>query len=724
MDLFNLIKNNKFDELYDFIKNNLDYNYDIYDSNFNYFIHYIVILNQYKILDLILKNIKIKIDILDVDGHSLLYYPIKYNNIKILEILLEYEKNIIGIKLIDLQDNSGNTPLHYSCIFNNFESFKILYNYKANINIFDNIKKYNIFQNIIEYKRLDILEYLLDNITDFNIKTKNNETLLQILITSSYDKFIDKMLTKNLNLNNQEFDYGLTALHQSIILNKTEIAKKLINHGSNINLQDNLGNNSIHYGIIEKNFNYILYVFKYDINYNMTNLNGNTYLHLLLLLDITFSENDKFNTINILLQFIKNTDLNIQNSNGETCLHLIVENNLWYNLKIKEYLSSSSKELNIYITNNNKENVIEKISDQNNINELLEIVINNYYNNLVQEKDKKKFIVKWEYYCSKNDLKNIMKELNKRTELESSILCKNKIKEIVNIEKRSVPKVNEINFIIDNGIYMENLFYTGSVLDILFGILWLRQEHSNINLLLNYPLTKNNNLEKHYKLIGINKSKDFHNIEILWSFQKIIFQENFDSIFKSKNKNEFLIIPLGIEINNGSHANIILIDNINKKIERFEPNGSIYPKGFYYNPKLLDTILKNKFESLISEYSYLTPEDYEPIIGLQVLETSENFKNKKIGDPNGFCAIWCVWWINQRIYNKNEHPKEIINSVIKQIKLQNKSFKNVIRNFSQNIVKLRDTFLQKNNLNIHQWLLEDISNEQFDNLEQDIISIL
>ena len=53
----------------------------------------------------------------------------------------------------------------------------------------------------------------------------------------------------------------------------------------------------------------------------------------------------------------------------------------------------------------------------------------------------------------------------------------------------------------------------------------------------------------------------------------------------------------------GGHANIIVIDHKNKIIERFEPNGANPPSDFNYNSLLLDRQLKDLFEEL--KYSYL-----------------------------------------------------------------------------------------------------------------------
>ena len=55
-EIFDLIKKQEFDEIYKIIKNNKITNLDIKDSNYNYFIQYIVNYNLY-IIDLCISNI-------------------------------------------------------------------------------------------------------------------------------------------------------------------------------------------------------------------------------------------------------------------------------------------------------------------------------------------------------------------------------------------------------------------------------------------------------------------------------------------------------------------------------------------------------------------------------------------------------------------------------------------------------------------------------------------
>ncbi len=678
--IFDLIKNKKFDELFNHIKSealkNETIDLDIYDSNNNYFIQYIVLYNLVDILKFILlKNqYNIRLDILDNDGRTLLYNPIKYNYIDILLLILEYDKKNIGLSIIDIKDNNNNTCLDYSIIFNNIKALNLIYNKINEI-------EYNVFELCLKYKRSDILIHLLD----IEIKkqrpigyfiNKNGESILQSAIKNDDNKVLMYIINNKslltLLINNKEHEYGLNALQQSIILNNN-IYTKLIENKADINQSDYLGNTSLHYSIIEKNYKLLEYIINNtkDIYYNETNLNGNTSLHLLLeedIININIKDNKyDFDLYNILLTMIKNTDINIMNNEGNSILYYIIIKKLYLLDKIKEILINSNY-LNLYITNKRNQTLID-IAD----NDLINIVIKNILinNPKMNESKAKKELIEYRYKMP-NNIKN-----------------------------------NQISFDNNDKIYTDGCFYTGSTLDIVFGLLYLHKTN-NIDLLLEYPLSTN--------------SHDFNNIEIVWSFMKISYPKNFDSILQNRinNDKQFIIIPLGIEVSTGYHANIIIIDKVNKTIERFEPNGKNPPRGFYYNPELLDSVLIIKFNTLLN-YTYNKPNDYLPTIGFQILEIIDE-KCKKIGDPNGFCAVWCIWWAEQRIKNPDIKSINLANELIKQIKFSNKSFKKLIRNYSINIVQLRDEYLKKYNINIDDWL--NNNNNIIEKLEKDIIEKL
>jgi len=153
--------------------------------------------------------------------------------------------------------------------------------------------------------------------------------------------------------------------------------------------------------------------------------------------------------------------------------------------------------------------------------------------------------------------------------------------------------------------------------------------------------------------------------------------------------NNYLVIPIGIELSNGSHANILFWDIKNKTIERFEPNGSNYPIGLNYNPELLDSILYSRFKELDKDITYLKPKNYLPKIGFQLLDIFET-KKKKIGDPGGFCALWAIWYVDMRLSYPEIAPQSLVTKLIKNIRINNISVKNMIRNYAINVIRNRE----------------------------------
>ena len=215
----------------------------------------------------------------------------------------------------------------------------------------------------------------------------------------------------------------------------------------------------------------------------------------------------------------------------------------------------------------------------------------------------------------------------------------------------------------------------------------------------------------------------------MWSYQKMIYPSNFDENINNIDfKNTpFIIIPLGIDIinkENSSHANILFWDVRKNIIERFEPHGANHPINFNYNSKLLDKLLENKFKQFNNKIKYLSPSKYLPIIGFEILENLEENKCKRIGDPNGFCGLWCIWWCDKKLKYPNIESKDLAKFLIKRIKMDNKNFKNIIRDFSKNITDLRNNYLEKYNIDINDWIVNNYNQEIIDNLEKDILQLI
>lgn len=702
-NIFNLIKLKKFKKLKKII-NDTNINLNIFDENNNYLIHYILLYNQIDILKIML-NKDIRLDIIDIDGKTILNIPIKFNYFESLKLLLNYNYNQIGISIIDIKDKLGLTPLHYCVILDNFKSLKLLIKFKADPLIRNNDGN-NVIHLCLQYERNEMIDFLKD-IVNLNFMSINNETLLQYSLTYKNYKIFNLLLDKNININNQDKD-GVAVIHQIIISNNSIINKLVNNKKCDINLQDFYGNNALMYAISYNLINQInILLTDLNLNFNLINLFGNTAFHLLLknFNNFNFNENENENEKkNIINNFIINTDLNIQDNDGNTCLFYLIELKLLE--KFKDLLED--KLLNIFIKNNKNITIYNLISKDINC---IEIIINSFYNYL--QKNKNKLILDWEIECSQDKL-NI-------------VSCKNKIKNIIINENRSIPFIYDYNLIIDHGIFVKTCYYTGASIDILFGILFLYNtfKNKNLNLIIDYPLTSNPELEEYFESLGINYNYklDFCNFEINWSYQKIIYPTYFDFEFEKKIKiSDYIIIPLGIETNIGSHANILFYDIKKNIIERFDPNGS--NNQFNYNSKLLDELLELKFNKFNKNIKFIKPNEYLPVIGFQILENINTNIAKRIGDPNGFCGVWCIWWIYYKMKYNNIDSSILANELIKNIKYQNINLKKMIRNFSKNITDLRDMFLEKYDSDINNFINGNYNDNILNKLEINIFNYI
>jgi len=256
----------------------------------------------------------------------------------------------------------------------------------------------------------------------------------------------------------------------------------------------------------------------------------------------------------------------------------------------------------------------------------------------------------------------------------------------------------------------------------------LLKKHKSACSTLSTEFYSNENLQNFYKSIGIMMGSrgDFLNFEIVWVHQKLYLVDDFYDRIKDciNGGAEFIIIPLGIEMKAGSHANYIIYDIKANTVERFEPHGSSTPPGLNYEPTILDELIESRFKTFNESIKYYAPKDYEPKVGFQLLDIFET-NRKKIGDPGGFCALWAIWYVDMRLTYKNINCNELTKILIKSIKTQNISVKNLIRNYATNIISMRDELFKKVNLDINLWLNDmftDIQIEKFIELIQNEIT--
>ena len=700
-DLFKLLKQHKWNEFKDIINKQEDLDLNIRDKSNNYLIQYAILYNKIEIVELLIKK-GAKLDIIDSDGRIILFYPIKFNYNDILTLLLKYDKDTIGISLLELADKNNYYPIHYTILFNNFEALKIILSFNTNINQPTDDGNTSLHLAITTKNRF-IINYILDKKPDINYQTNQGETALHIACNFRLIDIIIKLLELGSDVNIQDFENQITPLMYSVILDDINIFNLLLEK-SDMDIQDINGNNVLHYAISEKNLLFIDPIVEKIQDINTTNLLSKTPLHLLL--DNLPNDNSKFNLVNI----IKKSDLNIQDNNGNSSFLLLVKLNLWKKL----YDVLKTKKLNAYLKNHDDKSTFDFLEKSD---EFLNLLVEAYIHILKSIKIEFKNDI--DNLCKSNISKEKYDKLNLNLDIDESLLdkknvCNSIIKQMIVKNKNSIPiKLKSYCLDLDYSNNVNFITYTGVTLDVLFGLIYINNSDVNTSLTINFK--DNQELKSHYENTdGRNISQDeLLNFEIIWTGTRIFYPTIMDEILKTNKR--FIIIPIGIELSTGSHANMLIIDKETNEIERFEPNGGSFPFKFNYNPELLDSLLKDYFNNKIPNIKYFEPNDFLPKIGFQFLEAFDFLKNKKIGDPGGFCASWSSWWAFMRTKYPNIDRKVLVIKLIRKIKELNIPFKNLIRNFSKKIIDIRDEILTEANLDINDWINGNYTNAQIDN---------
>jgi hypothetical protein len=361
------------------------------------------------------------------------------------------------------------------------------------------------------------------------------------------------------------------------------------------------------------------------------------------------------------------------------------------------------------------------------------------------EQNKSKWIDYWDNRCKKNvklqELNDTEKDLLQNIKINTTDnvcydIIYNKIKNFI-LDFKKNKKIYGLNShpsntknikLIEDYPEVITPTFTGSTIDVISGLMYLNIKYkSNLKTSLSI-------LDLSSNIIVCTKSNicEFVGFEILWKNYQLVMPTSKSNDFtrllieiSSDPSIRFCVIPLGIELTTQDysygHANILLFDFESMQVERFEPHGSEPPYGLDYNAHLLDNLLKNKIASTKLKFEYFCPEDYLPKIGFQIKEIYE-LKNDYIGDPNGFCAGWCLWWCDIRIKNSQINRRKLVNLLFREIINEEYSYKKLIRNYTKIITDYRDKLLGKINININDWINDTMTTQQKDKLELTYIS--
>jgi len=714
-NLFNLIKNHKYTDIIKLIKTTDNINLNEPDDSGNYLIHYAILFKQIDILALLISK-KCKLDILDNDGYGIFYIPIKMNYIEIIKMLLYFNNIVVGIPLLEFQDKYLNTPLNYAIKFKKIDIILEFLNSNINLNYTD-LNGDTILHSIIPLinnDNIEIIKIMINQKISINSINKTGKNALHVSVENSNIIMCKILLEAGVDTDIGTIDYQLTPLLLSVKLNEYEICKLILKYNPNINYQSIDGNTALYIAIQNKSKQFIK-LFLDNSNINLINIDGNSAIQLF------FENGYDVNNLNdyFFKEILNKSKLNTQNNKGKTLFYYLVNDNIW-----EKYIDILlNKNINIYIQDINNitpyDIINTKFKDKKE--KFIEMIAHSYINIYSSKSDK--YTVNIE--CIKEYNTNLSDtEKSKRIDIIKQNIRNNKI---LYQHKKKTYCVNELD--IKN---IEFTTYIGYSLDILIGLIYIAEKFKNVQTTLTSDIIENINLEKYYEKNSIKRGLygDFLNFEIIWSFQKLFYPTNLKNTLSSFIKNEskrYLIIPIGIELSNGAHANILIYDKNLKTIERFEPYGKDWPAGFNYNPTGLDHKLNKLFNNLLDNdniinITYYEPHTYEQKIGFQTLDINEHSRENNIGDPGGFCAAWSLWYVEMRISNPNIDKIKLIPNLISYIRNKKLFFRSIIRSYTKHITDIRDELLLKSDLNINKWINDNYTEKQWNILLELLIN--
>lgn len=242
-------------------------------------------------------------------------------------------------------------------------------------------------------------------------------------------------------------------------------------------------------------------------------------------------------------------------------------------------------------------------------------------------------------------------------------------------------------------------YFSGSGKDMIFGILYLIKKYNTVCDVTqrNSKISYSDFMYEITIMYVCNNKKNAtpEDYQILFPFGKTNFDNNLN-----KCKKRFIVVPLFFENykkckNDTAHYNILIIDRKNKTMERFESYGYGLKKNNlnkYYVFKSFDS----KIDKLYPSYTYISPEKFCPLDGLQEIEEEEIYNNSDIetySDPGGFCGVWGIWYAELRLKYPNMDRKKLLNKASKII-MKQKNLRSYIRNYSGKLNRHKSRILK------------------------------
>lgn len=676
--MFKYIRKHKWQLFYKNLENLNEKELNFRDSNKNYFLTYAIRFNKYECVKKILEKGG-RFNILNKNGKTILYDAIEFNFKNIIKLIIDFSEN----EIVNIQNKDKNISLHDAIQFNNIYAVKLLIEAKSNLLLRDNNNN-NALHNAVLSGNTEISKYII-NVMDtksLNIYNSKGENALIISGIYNYSDIIISLIEKKANINVVSEDTNKNIIFNMIEWNNATIFDYLLKNDIETNIQDNEGNTPLGVALNENNYYFFKKLLTKANNLNLWNIDGNIPLHIAL---INF---DKEN-YNYITSLVEESDLLMQNLYGKSCFYYFVEYDIWEkyaDVFVKKRIDIFS---NTY-SNHSPIKILKKNHDK-----FLEMTVSSYINQLANGVD---WVDDYDIKCY---------NLIKNNDVDGARLIIKKILNdhiILHKENKGFFKSYPINrqektFKIDIDLGEQNnlCVFDGGDIDSFFSLFYLIKKFKSLCSIIDKDFT--GKVKRHNDIFD-----KYFILNFKWEKNKLIVTDNLKNNFLRclKANKRYIIVSVVIKIDKGTHnhQNYLLYDNEIKEIERFEPHG--YIADFNYNYKDLDLQLERVFKSIDSTIVYISPKLYLPKISFQFFESNE-INCRYYGDPYGFCIIWCIWFIEQRITYSNIDRKILTDQLIKNIIAKGIKFKTIIRNYSKNIIVERDSILKKLNLTYNDW---------------------
>ena len=279
-------------------------------------------------------------NVINANGSTCLHFASRHGSSKeALQTIIDHGVNV------NATNKKGHTALMMASEFGHLNGIHVLLKAGAQPNITDVYGNTCLHFPVIQGRRIEVLEAIIDHGVDVNASTKKGQTALMIATEKGNIDAINVLKAgADPNITNAD---GNTCLHLSILHGcRKEVVQMIIDHGAHVNATNKNGLTALMIASCRGNVDGVNALLKTGANHYITDADGNTCLHysisgkwrrevLEMIIDHGAHVNDtgenghtalmmacvrgNIDGINLLLK--AGADVNISCAKGNICLH-------------------------------------------------------------------------------------------------------------------------------------------------------------------------------------------------------------------------------------------------------------------------------------------------------------------------------------------------------------------------------------------------------------------